>query len=105
MFKRWRKLEKDFKKKDDTFDISKIPDITDNIKYDILHNPTLFNETRKELFEKSSLLSKIVVPFEYGVNNEEKLAIGFKIIHDLLRKINHDLLWWMSPGNEIGATH
>ena len=39
MFKRWRKLEKDFKKKDNTFDISKIPDICDNIKFDLLHNP------------------------------------------------------------------
>jgi hypothetical protein len=44
MFKRWRKLEKDFLRKDDSFDISKIPDITDNIKYDILHNPGLIDD-------------------------------------------------------------
>lgn len=50
MFKRWRKLEKDFKKKDGTFDISKIPDICDNIKYDILHNQYLIDDQRKELF-------------------------------------------------------
>ena len=103
MFKRWRKLEKDFKKKDETFDISKIPDICDNIKYDILHNPSLLNEKRMSLYERAQLLSQIVVPFEYGVNNDEKLAIGYKIIHHLLRKINHDLLWWMSPGLDINA--
>ena len=98
MFKRWRKLEKDFKKRDDTYDISKIPDICDNIKYDILHNPCLLDEQRKRLFEVVQLMSQIVVPFEYGVNNDEKLTIGFKIIHHLLHKIHHDLLWWMSPG-------
>lgn len=43
MFKRWKKLEKDFKKKDNTYDISKIPDIWDNIKFDVLHNPHLID--------------------------------------------------------------
>ena len=32
MIKRWTKLEKDFKMKNDEFDISKIPDIYDCIK-------------------------------------------------------------------------
>ena len=41
----------------------------------------------------------MVVPYEYGVTNEDKLTIGFKTIHHLLRKIHHDLLWWMSPGD------
>lgn len=44
MLKRWRKLEKDFKKKDNSYDISKIPDIWDNIKYDVLHNPHLMDD-------------------------------------------------------------
>ncbi len=44
MFKRWKKLEKDFKKKDGTYDISKIPDIFDNIKYDILHNNSILDD-------------------------------------------------------------
>ena len=97
MFKRWRKLEKDFKNKDNSYDISKIPDICDNIKYDLLHNPQFMDEKRRKLFEIAYLMSQIIVPLEYGVNNEEKLTIGFKIIHHLLNKIYHDLLWWMSP--------
>lgn len=97
MFKRWRKLEKDFKKKDNTYDISKIPDICDNIKFDVLHNPHLMDDERKKLFEIAQLMSQVIVPLEYGVNNEEKLKIGFQIIHHLLHKIHHDLLWWMSP--------
>lgn len=38
MLNRWGKLEKDFKLKDEQFDISKIPDIYDCIKFDFLHN-------------------------------------------------------------------
>jgi hypothetical protein len=55
------------------------------------------DEKRRKLFEIAQLMSQIIVPLEYGVNNEEKLTIGFKIIHHLLNKIHHDLLWWMSP--------
>lgn len=43
MFKRWAKLEKDFKKNDGSYDISKLSDICDNIKYDILHNPSMID--------------------------------------------------------------
>ncbi len=38
MINRWCKLEKDFKQEQGKFDISKIPDIYDCIKYDLLHN-------------------------------------------------------------------
>ena len=38
MINRWAKLVKDFKSKNGDFDISKIPDIYDCIKYDMLHN-------------------------------------------------------------------
>ena len=96
MFKRWKKLEKDFKKKDGTYDISKIPDIWDNIKFDVIHNPHLIDAQRKQLFDLAETMSKIIVPMEYGMNAEEKVQIGFKIIHLLLNKIHHDLLWWTS---------
>jgi len=36
MLQRWTKLEKDFKKKSGAFDVSKIPDIYDCIKYGLL---------------------------------------------------------------------
>ena len=36
--KRWMKIRNDYKKKEG-FDISKIPEICDNIKFDNLHNP------------------------------------------------------------------
>lgn len=42
MYDRWRKLLRSFyNKKDDTFDISKVPDIYDSAKYDCIHNKHL----------------------------------------------------------------
>lgn len=38
MQRRWAKLEKDFRLKNGSYDISKIPDIYDCIKYDLQHN-------------------------------------------------------------------
>lgn len=38
MARRWGKLEKDFRQRDNRYDISKIPDIYDCIKYDLQHN-------------------------------------------------------------------
>jgi hypothetical protein len=48
--KRWMKIGNDYKKKEG-FDISKIPEICDNIKFDNLHNPELINEERIELMD------------------------------------------------------
>lgn len=53
MLKRWKKIANDFNKSDGTFDISKIPEICDNIKFDNLHNPELLNELRLNLLEES----------------------------------------------------
>ena len=38
MIRRWGKLSEDFKLKNAQYDISKIPDIYDCIKYDLQHN-------------------------------------------------------------------
>ena len=41
MFKRWKKIEEDFLTKDtngeEAYDISKLPEVCDNIKYDMIH--------------------------------------------------------------------
>ena len=45
IFKRWRKLKEDFyDHKTDKFDISKVPDIYDNIKFDMIKNTKLMLE-------------------------------------------------------------
>ena len=45
MAHRWGKLEKDFLPKTNVFDISKIPDIYDCIKYDVQHNRSVLQNT------------------------------------------------------------
>lgn len=84
----------DFVKSDGTFDISKIPEICDNIKFDNLHNPELMNEMRLELLESSQRLCRVIVPMEYGVTTRDKIEVGLKIIKPLLKKIENDILWW-----------
>ena len=62
---RWAKLEKDFyHKKKDRFDISKIPDIYDCIKYDIVHNKDLVLRLTgiAELFVCAECLADVVMP-------------------------------------------
>lgn len=63
MMRRWGKIEKDFCTKNKTFDISKIPDIYDCIKYDLQHNQhTLQFEQAEELYINAKYLADIVIP-------------------------------------------
>ena len=43
MLERWAKLERDLKNKKSEFDVSKIPDVYDSIKYDAQHNAGRFS--------------------------------------------------------------
>ncbi|CAF1163115.1 unnamed protein product [Rotaria sordida] len=91
--RRWLKLEKDFYNiQKDKFNISKVPDIYDSIKYDLLHNKNLLQFPHGEdLYVCSKALADIVVPQEYGMTIEEKLSIARGIVTPLLRKIRADL--------------
>uniref|UniRef100_H2XPG3 Inositol hexakisphosphate and diphosphoinositol-pentakisphosphate kinase n=1 Tax=Ciona intestinalis TaxID=7719 RepID=H2XPG3_CIOIN len=90
MLQRWTKLERDFKLKDDTYDISKIPDIYDCIKYDLQHNGALMVEYA-ELYKISKALADVVIPQEYGMTKSEKLEIALGFCVPLLKKIKVDL--------------
>ncbi|CAG9783932.1 unnamed protein product [Diatraea saccharalis] len=92
MGRRWGKLEKDFCQKNKTFDISKVPDIYDCIKYDLQHNQhTLQFDQAEELYMYAKYLADIVIPQEYGSTMQEKLTIGQGICTPLLKKIRADL--------------
>ena len=63
MVRRWAKLEKDFLSKTGVFDISKIPDIYDCIKYDLLHNITILQlEQAEEIYTYAKNLADVVIP-------------------------------------------
>ncbi|XP_063842119.1 inositol hexakisphosphate and diphosphoinositol-pentakisphosphate kinase 2-like isoform X8 [Scylla paramamosain] len=92
MQRRWAKLEKDFRTKNTKFDISKIPDIYDCIKYDLQHNNhTLQFEHAEELYKCAKYLADVVIPQEYGMTPQEKMAISQGICTPLLKKIRADL--------------
>uniref|UniRef100_A0ACB8E504 Inositol hexakisphosphate and diphosphoinositol-pentakisphosphate kinase 1 n=1 Tax=Sphaerodactylus townsendi TaxID=933632 RepID=A0ACB8E504_9SAUR len=91
MLQRWRKLEQDFRLKNRRYDISKIPDIYDCIKYDVQHNTSLQLEGTAELFKLSKALADVVIPQEYGISKQEKLEIAVGFCLPLIRKIQLDL--------------
>ena len=84
MLRRWSKLEKDFYlKKQDKFEISKIPDIYDGkstikcfekkyflifftyqaVKYDLMHNRNILNfENAYNLYTCTKALADVVIP-------------------------------------------
>ncbi|XP_072201255.1 inositol hexakisphosphate and diphosphoinositol-pentakisphosphate kinase 1 isoform X5 [Excalfactoria chinensis] len=91
MLQRWSKLERDFRMKNGRYDISKIPDIYDCIKYDVQHNCALKLEGTAELFRLSKALADVIIPQEYGINKEEKLEIAIGFCLPLIKKIQLDL--------------
>ncbi|XP_053451702.1 inositol hexakisphosphate and diphosphoinositol-pentakisphosphate kinase 1 isoform X20 [Nycticebus coucang] len=91
MLQRWSKLERDFRQKSGRYDISKIPDIYDCVKYDVQHNASLGLQGTAELLRLSKALADVVIPQEYGISQEEKLEIAVGFCLPLLRKILLDL--------------
>ena len=94
IFKRYTKLHKEFyNTKTKKFDIGKIPNIYDNIKYDIMHNKSIINKDGYKLFNLVNKMACFLMPLEYGISIEEKYNIGIKLIKPLLTKIRNDLLF------------
>ncbi|XP_051972228.1 inositol hexakisphosphate and diphosphoinositol-pentakisphosphate kinase 2 isoform X2 [Xyrauchen texanus] len=91
MLRRWSKLEKDFQMKNERYNISKIPDIYDCIKYDVQHNSSLKLDNTMEIYRLSKALADIVIPQEYGISQAEKLDIAKGYCTPLIRKIRSDL--------------
>ncbi|XP_053741546.1 inositol hexakisphosphate and diphosphoinositol-pentakisphosphate kinase 1 isoform X1 [Synchiropus splendidus] len=91
MLQRWSKLERDFRMKSGRYDISKIPDIYDCVKYDIQHNASLELQETLELFRMSRALADIIIPQEYGISKAEKLDIAQAYCVPLMNKIQLDL--------------
>ncbi|TYZ62556.1 hypothetical protein PybrP1_004757 [[Pythium] brassicae (nom. inval.)] len=92
MRERWAKLHRDFySKKSNTYDLSKIPDIHDCIRYDAIHNAHLHLTSIRELLDIAASLSHALVPQEYGINVDEKVFIGSAMCRTLLMKIRDDL--------------
>jgi inositol-hexakisphosphate/diphosphoinositol-pentakisphosphate 1-kinase len=92
---RWEKLNKDFyNKKTGFYDLTKVPEVYDMARYDVIHNSHVASTTNSilhELFQIVQLFTDCVVPQEYGVTVEEKMKIGKTMCHALLKKIQYDV--------------
>jgi hypothetical protein len=90
---RWRKLYNElYDVATGSFDLTKVPDIHDNIRYDVLHNSHLDLPGTEELYELAKDFADCVVPQEYGIDATDKRTIGAKMCHALLEKIRGDLV-------------
>lgn len=87
--RRWKKLENDlYSNKKNKFDLSKIPDIYDCAKFDLIHNKKLDLKEIKPLFDLSQKMADVIIPQEYGITEEDKIECGIRICHFLLQKID-----------------
>ncbi|ETV93146.1 hypothetical protein H310_12755 [Aphanomyces invadans] len=104
MSERWDKLHRDFySAKSQEYDLSKLPDIYDCIKYDMLHNLNGTHATTKygrALFNMAELFVACYVPQEYGMDIAEKQSIGIKVSQALCAKIRADIATAMTIQRE-----
>lgn len=100
MSERWEKIYRDFYSvKTGKYDLSKIPDVHDCIKYDLLHNSHLGFKHGHELYELAELFARCYVPQEYGMELEEKQSIGIKVTQALCAKIRADIVAAMAASS------
>ena len=92
MLDRWQKLYKDFySAKLGRYDLTKVPDVYDMIRFDALHNSHLQLEGMEELLKLSTAFENSVVPQEYGTDKDDKRKIGSQMVKALLEKIKGDI--------------
>ena len=69
-----------------SFDPTKIPDVYDCLKYDVLHNSEFISDVRP-LYSTIKRVADCVVPQEYGVLRKDRWSIGVNIARPLFRQI------------------
>jgi len=78
-----------------TYDVTKIPDIWDNLYYDLLSHRSFLSANSVRLAEKMAdllhPLNEWVCLSEFGISEEEKLRIGTEITWRLIGKVLGDL--------------
>eukprot|EP00927_Polykrikos_kofoidii_P065296 TRINITY_DN61072_c0_g1_i1.p1 TRINITY_DN61072_c0_g1~~TRINITY_DN61072_c0_g1_i1.p1 ORF type:complete len:1327 (+),score=249.05 TRINITY_DN61072_c0_g1_i1:183-3983(+) len=102
---RWRKVLKGFSQASDggssidqdnfTYDASKIPEVWDNVYYDLLAHRSFLGPRSIEISESLAgilhPLNEWVCLSEYGISEDEKLRIGTDVTWRLIGKILGDL--------------
>ncbi|ANQ10448.1 Acid phosphatase [Plasmodium coatneyi] len=95
---RWKSLTKMwFRKNKNNYDTSKIPDIVDNIRFDLIHHHSYLGcglDKAFEIYNQIEPLANFISQAEYGITPEEKVKIGVNIVGKLLRKLIHDVTFY-----------
>lgn len=79
------------------YNISKIPDIYDSIKYDFIHNKNLFSviyPNIKDFYLLAEEMASFVIPNEFGITEDERIQFAMQLVSPLCNKIKKDLMWW-----------
>eukprot|EP00052_Salpingoeca_macrocollata_P023444 m.205936 g.205936 ORF g.205936 m.205936 type:complete len:1008 (-) comp22029_c0_seq5:38-3061(-) len=90
---RWSDLyQQFFNETKQKFDLSKIPDVYDSVKYELLHNSHLpFISAVQELFPLAKSFADVVVLLEYGITPEQKLRIAEGVCTTFVHKLINDM--------------
>eukprot|EP00753_Platysulcus_tardus_P013390 PLAT3669.6.p1 GENE.PLAT3669.6~~PLAT3669.6.p1 ORF type:complete len:1024 (+),score=377.90 PLAT3669.6:128-3073(+) len=95
---RWVKLEDELlDTKKGVYRASKVSDIYDCVRYDMLHNRSLALAGLDELYASTRKLALIVIPAEYGTVPAMRAEIGAHICSRLVHKLMHDLAGVAKP--------
>ena len=93
MLQRWKRLtEYIYSHKTQQYDTTKVPDVEDYVKYDIIHNREVFgDELLVPLYSRAKVLADFIVPGEYGITAKDKLKIGYQTCKPLCESITHQI--------------
>lgn len=93
-----------FDSNNNKFDSSKIPDVVDNVRFDLIHHHTHIGTQALhiafEIYNNVVPLSNFVSPAEYGITPEEKAEIGSRSISRLIRKILKDVTFFRQASDQ-----
>mmetsp|Transcript_65034 Transcript_65034/g.188572 ORF Transcript_65034/g.188572 Transcript_65034/m.188572 type:complete len:1100 (-) Transcript_65034:45-3344(-) len=89
--KRWRKLQEElWDKKANTWNVSKLPEIRDAVRFDLIHHPKI-GKSLWPVWEAAKCVNDVIVPREYGVDLKSRVKIGAVVCQRLLKKLLIDL--------------
>jgi len=92
MHMRWDRLVRQLRNKEKgKWDLSKVPDVLDSVKYDSIHNSHLNLPELGDILSYSLRLGRGIIANEYGLASDTRLRIGATLMSPLLAKLVQDL--------------
>jgi len=89
--RRWLKLREElWDKKRNTWNVSKITEIRDAVRFDLIHHPRIASSLLP-VWEVVKSINDVIVPHEYGHDVRSRVRIGSVVCGKLLRKLLVDL--------------